>query len=216
MFLANLPRVRCVYLRRRFVSQPCNLAQYEQLNKIDRNEFLLKFINENDQIARIPYALNKIDGGISIAIQMRNDVMNLERFHTPMSDAKLNNKIRILNSTLKDWLSTTFCYDTLELRRITFEDSCGTVLEKVARGEAVHRVRSLSELKRRLHDGRRCYGLFHKSLPLDPVAFIHIALTDELAPSLRYLHTAQEILRPKCAIFYSITSPIPALCKSQL
>ena len=77
-------------------------------------------------------------------------------------------------------IGISLCNEALQLRRITFEASSGSVLEKVARGEAVHSVRSLSVLKRRLHNGRRCYGLFHHSLA-EPLAFVHIALTANLA-----------------------------------
>lgn len=57
-----------------------------------------------------------------------------------------------LDNCIRDnFLNSVFAVDNLRLRQVTFEHSSGNILEKVARGEAVHRVRGLSELKRRLH-----------------------------------------------------------------
>ncbi len=80
----------------------------------------------------------------------------------------------------------------------------------------MHRVCSLSELKRRLHGGRQCFALFHKSLPEEPIAFLHVAFTPTLARSLKYLNAVQgtpEAAVPTHAMFYSVNSPIPVLCK---
>lgn len=123
--------------------------------------------------------LNKLKSGLDFSMKLRESVLSL------MSKKK-SPELKALDNSLKEWLSVACSADVLQLRMITFADSSGDILEKVARGEAVHRVRSLSELKRRLHDGRRCFGLFHPSLPSEPLAFVHIALTEQLAPSLRY------------------------------
>ena len=75
--------------------------------------------------------------------------------------------------------------DMLELKRITYETSNGAILEKIARGENVHIVRGLSDLKRRFNNGRCCYALFHRSLPNEPINFIHVALSNQLLESMR-------------------------------
>jgi len=56
--------------------------------------------------------------------------------------------------------------------------SCG------GRYEAVHPVRSLSELKARLGQGRRCFAFFHPCLPEEPLVFVHVALLPEIAGSM--------------------------------
>ncbi len=56
--------------------------------------------------------------------------------------------------------------------------SCG------GRYEAVHPVRSLSELKVRLGKGRRCFAFFHPCLPEEPLVFVHVALLPEVAGSM--------------------------------
>lgn len=50
--------------------------------------------------------------------------------------------------------------------------------------EAVHPVRSLSELKHRLGRGRRCFAFFHPCLPEEPLVFVHVALLPEVAGSM--------------------------------
>lgn len=50
--------------------------------------------------------------------------------------------------------------------------------------EAVHPVRSLSELKHRLGRGRRCFAFFHPCLPGEPLVFVHVALLPEVTGSM--------------------------------
>lgn len=129
--------------------------------------------------------LNQHTGGIALGMKMKED-LSIVRSGQSGQSKEVQSALRSAEDELKGWLSTVFNFDSLELKRITFESASGIVLEKVAHGEAVHRVRSLAELKRRMHDGRRCFGLFHKSLPEEPLAFLHVAFTPDLAPSLRY------------------------------
>ena len=59
---------------------------------------------------------------------------------------------------------------------------CADILIK--RYEAVHPVLSLSELKRRLGRGRRCFAFFHPCLPGEPLVFVHVALLPDMAGSM--------------------------------
>lgn len=122
-------------------------------------------------------------------------------------------KDKQLNNSMKMYLEACFAIDTLEFRRVTFEDSTGVMLERVAEKDSVlARIRTLRELKKRLGDGRRCYALLHPQLPDDPVAFIHVALTQDLANSLPYLDEhCREHPQPTHAMFYSVNSPHAAL-----
>lgn len=118
-----------------------------------------------------------------------------------------------LDATLRNWLGAAFSSASIEFKRVTWSESTGETLEKVATEDVVlQKVRSIRELKRRLDDGRRCFGLFHASTRSDPLAFIHVALTRDLAPSLRYLkENASERQPPTHAIFYSINMAHPSL-----
>lgn len=133
----------------------------------------------------------------------------------PLSEPNAVNEKSILNldQILKHWLSAVFCVASIETKRVTWHTSTGETLEKVATEDAVlQRVRSIQELKRRLDNGRRCIALFHISMPSDPLAFVHIALTREIAPTLKYLTShASEAEPPTHAMFYSVNSPHEAL-----
>jgi malonyl-CoA decarboxylase len=131
-------------------------------------------------------SLERDPRGVQVVMNLRNDIATLLasikakqlKFEHPLSS------ISECDNHLRKWLKAVFCLSSLRLQRIAFESSSGNVLQYVASGESVHRVRSLKELKRRLHDGRRCVGLFHQCMPENPVVFIHIALTSQLAHSL--------------------------------
>jgi malonyl-CoA decarboxylase len=138
--------------------------------------------------------------------------MSSEAIKTADND-KLKVKLKSLDNAVQQWLSISLSLDTLELRRITFDSSSGLLLEKVAKGESVHRVRSLTELKRRLHDGKRCFALFHPSLQEEPLVFIHVGLTSELSRSLTAIDSQKTETSPTHAIFYSVNSPLTALRK---
>ena len=174
--------------------------------------------------------LNKSVGGITTAMQLRTDIQKLS--DTSISNASLSK----LDECIQDWLSVVFCVDSLSLEHITF-DSSGTTLERIARSDTVHAVRSISSLKKRLHNGRRCYALVHHALPNYPLAFIHVALTSQLANSMRYglystyfiyfnlisfillflfssLDSLNDRVSPSHAMFYSVNSTSPAFRKS--
>lgn len=110
---------------------------------------------------RLPEIVNmisKIDGSIKLCMEMRSEIALIIANKDYL---ELKNVMSVIDSHLREYLYHALCEDSLSLKRITFEESSGLVLEKVAKFDAVHTVRSISELKRRLHDGRRCYAFFH-------------------------------------------------------
>ena len=119
-------------------------------------------------------ALSGMDGGIVCAMKLRKMAMK--------------RKDKALDKSLRDYLQVAFSRDSLKFKQVTFEESHGVMLERVAENDSVlTKIRTLRELKRRLGNGRRCYALLHPQLPDDPVAFIHVALTQDLAPGIQYL-----------------------------
>eukprot|EP01038_Epipyxis_sp_PR26KG_P006908 gene6908-9460_t len=175
---------------------------YLSLSFDSRISLLKQQLPTYEKLDNLVTAFSKQKHGVKIALQIRNDLHQ--------SETKLLNSDRF-DDSLRRWLGIVFSYDCLALRRITFDHSSGNILEKVAKGESVHRVRSLSELKRRLHDGRRCFALFHHCMPEDPVVFVHIALTNGLAHSISSLDQLKAEENPTHAMFYSINSPHVAL-----
>jgi hypothetical protein len=174
----RLNQLRCnFYLYRKISYDYCNLDENQRISII-YEEILPKYCSIG--FDHLKTTLSKMNGGVNTAMLIRNDLKKLANCNKTFNEPALK-----FDKELKNWLENVFCYDSLALKRVTFDCSSGNILEKVAKGESVHRVRSLSELKRRLHDGKRCYALFHFCLPEDPVVFVHVALTNLLATSLK-------------------------------
>ena len=114
-----------------------------------------------------------------------------------------------LESDLKNLLSNWFDVGFLELRRIDW-NSPAVLLERLVGYEAVHEIRSWSDLKNRLDSDRRCYALFQPRMQNEPLIFVEVALVQGLADSVqRLLDKKAPLLDPKkadTAIFYSISN----------
>ncbi len=114
-----------------------------------------------------------------------------------------------LESDLKNLLASWFDVGFLELQRIDWH-SPALLLERLVGYEAVHEIRSWSDLKNRLDSDRRCYALFHHRMPNEPLIFVEVALVRGLADSVqRLLDKKAPLLDPKeadTAIFYSISN----------
>ena len=114
-----------------------------------------------------------------------------------------------LDSDLRALLANWFDVGFLELVRIDWS-SPASLLERLVGYEAVHEIRSWSDLKNRLDSDRRCYALFHPRMPAEPLIFVEVALVRSLAGSVqRLLDKKAPLLDPKdadTAIFYSISN----------
>jgi len=96
---------------------------------------------------------------------------------------KGNKRLQALDAELENLFSTWFDVAFLELRSIGW-DSPASLIEKLIKYEAVHDIRSWADLKNRLDSDRRCYGLFHPSLPNEPLIFVEVALLHEMADNI--------------------------------
>lgn len=123
----------------------------------DTRQIMLKSVVECKTLTpTLHNILNKSRNGIAMAMLLRDDTKDALRKMKLSKDADHSHGkplYRLLDQSLQQWLAIVMCDNAIDLTRITFEHSSGDMLEHVARGEAVHRIRSLSELKRRLHDG---------------------------------------------------------------
>ncbi|TWO71620.1 malonyl-CoA decarboxylase [Caenimonas sedimenti] len=122
---------------------------------------------------------------------------------------KGDRRLRALDVEMEYMFSTWFDVGFLELRRISW-DSPASLIEKLIKYEAVHDIRSWADVKNRLDSDRRCYGFFHPRLPDEPLIFVEVALTDEIAGSIPPLldETAapSDLGKATTAIFYSISN----------
>jgi malonyl-CoA decarboxylase len=126
---------------------------------------------------RILTQFNTLPHGVKFLVDLRADLL---RFVD--KDAALRSLDRELESRLSAWFDVGF----LELQRITWS-SPAALLEKLIEYEAVHEIRSWSDLKNRLDSDRRCYAFFHPRMPMEPLIFVEVALTEHLADNVQTL-----------------------------
>lgn len=122
---------------------------------------------------------------------------------------KSEKRLLALEAELEGLFSTWFDVAFLELRRISW-DSPASLVEKLIQYEAVHDIKSWADVKNRLDSDRRCYGFFHARLPDEPLIFVEVAFTREIAsnivPLLDETAEAVDLSKATTAIFYSISN----------
>src|SRR5216684_550588 len=114
-----------------------------------------------------------------------------------------------LELDLKALLASWFDVGFLALTRITW-DAPAALLEKLIVYEAVHEIRSWTDLKNRLEADRRCFGYFHPRMPEEPLIFVEVALVQGMSDNVQsLLDEAAPVGDPVAAdtaIFYSISN----------
>ena len=149
---------------------------------------------------RILTQFNAIPQGVKFLVDLRADLLRYLE-----DDAELAPLDRELESRLAAWFDVGF----LELQRITW-NAPAALLEKLIEYEAVHEIRSWTDLKNRLDSDRRLYAFFHPRMPMEPLIFVEVALTDRLADNVQALLDEHapvfDALRADTAIFYSISN----------
>jgi malonyl-CoA decarboxylase len=149
---------------------------------------------------RILTQFNALPQGVKFLVDLRADLLRYLN-----QDTALCSLDRELESRLGAWFDVGF----LELQRITW-NSPAALLEKLIEYEAVHEIRSWTDLKNRLDSDRRCYAFFHPRMPMEPLIFVEVALTDHLADNVQALLDEHapvfDARRATTAIFYSISN----------
>lgn len=143
---------------------------------------------------------NTLPDGFKFLVDLRADLMPLTN-----KDAVLKG----LEYDLKNILCSWFDIGLLDLVEITWE-SPAAILEKLMVYEAVHKVRSWEDMKNRLDEDRRVYAFFHNKMPLEPLIFLHVALTHGMADNVQTLldenSPVTEVKDTDTAVFYSISN----------
>ena len=138
--------------------------------------------------------------GIRFLVDLRADML---------SHLKGDKRLAALDVEMEYMFSTWFDVGFLDLRRISW-DSPASLIEKLIKYEAVHDIKSWSDVKNRLDSDRRCYGFFHPRLPDDPLIFVEVALTHQIAgcitPLLDESADAEDLNLATTAVFYSISN----------
>nr|XP_022293688.1 malonyl-CoA decarboxylase, mitochondrial-like isoform X1 [Crassostrea virginica] len=201
------------------------------VNAQEKGEALLLMTEERLRHALIPQyqqlfsKIGRIEGGVKFLVDMRADILtNLPGVQS--DDYKAH--MRILQQTIRDLLALWFSVGFLHLQRITWQSPCDMV-QKISDYEAVHPIRDVSDLKRRVGSYRRCFVFTHGSMPGEPVVVLHTALTSSISSSIHSIlktptfsgsnptatpdsttdgdvDEKEDLARISAAIFYSITS----------
>jgi malonyl-CoA decarboxylase len=97
---------------------------------------------------------------------------------------------------------------SLTLKRIDLNTPTA-VLKTLIQYEAVHKIYGWRDLRRRLESDRRCYALFDRVLPDEPIIFVEAALVKGMSARVQPLINPDAAIYPvdtaDSAIFYSIT-----------
>jgi hypothetical protein len=146
--------------------------------------------------------LFNISGGLKFLLDLRADVLNLQRQAALDLDPLDEEIAHLFNS----WFQQGFLY----LKEIT-RDSSFRQIRFLKEHDLVHPMASLEEMGDRLGEDRRCFALYHLSMPEEPVVFIEVALTKGIVNSIHDVigdQIAQKNRKgkPDTAIFYSINN----------
>ena len=98
---------------------------------------LIRLIDIADDSDTIIQSLNKLPGCIAIGMKIKLELAELiKSARQDNSGAILHDRsklpsLTLLDTAMKSWIANVFCYDTIELKTVTFDSASGTVLEKV-------------------------------------------------------------------------------------
>ncbi len=145
--------------------------------------------------------LNLAPGGTAALVRMREQLIDAMD-HRDDLVAVDSDFVHLFSS----WFNRGF----LVLRRIDWSTPAN-ILEKIIKHEAVHKIRSWDDLRRRIEPADRCcYAFFHPALGDEPLIFVEVALVREIANAIApILADKRESLDPeraKTAVFYSISN----------
>ena len=139
-------------------------------------------------------------GGIEFLVGLRAEILPF---------LKADKRLLALDVEMEYMFSTWFDVGFLDLQRISW-DSPASLIEKLIQYEAVHDIKSWSDVKNRLDSDRRCYGFFHPRLSSVPLIFVEVALVDEMVshiePLLDESAATSDLGKATTAIFYSISN----------
>jgi malonyl-CoA decarboxylase len=145
--------------------------------------------------------LNLAPGGTAALVRMREQLIEA---------VDRREELAIVDHDFEHMFSSWFNRGFLVLRRIDWSTPA-SVLERIIRYEAVHRIHGWDDLRQRIDPpDRRCYAFFHPALVDDPLIFVEVALTRDIpaaiAPILTMERDVVEKAKQTTAVFYSISN----------
>jgi len=145
--------------------------------------------------------ISRVPGGLKFLLDLRGDLLLLRR-HSEFDLSAVDSDIVAL---FEMWFHEGFLY----LEEITL-DSSYRQIEVIKNRDLVHPMSSIEEMGKRLGKDRRCFALYHRMIPYEPVIFIEVALTEGLVRQISRIISAplpeSERSSVDTAIFYSINN----------
>ncbi|MBI5605285.1 MAG: malonyl-CoA decarboxylase family protein [Deltaproteobacteria bacterium] len=143
-----------------------------------------------------------ISGGLNFLLDLRADVLSAQRQNSFNLEPLDQDIAQLFNL----WFQGGFLF----LNEIIL-DSPYRQIRYLKEHDLVHPMASLEEMGSRLGRDRRCFGLYHRLMPDEPITFIEVALTRGIATSIHEIIEKQEApgmrkKTPDTAIFYSINN----------
>jgi malonyl-CoA decarboxylase len=141
-------------------------------------------------------------GGFKFLLDLRADVLTALR-HTSLDLEPLSEELAHLFTS---WFQQGFLF----LQEIT-RDSSFRQIQFLKEHDLVHPMARLEEMEARLGTDRRCFALYHRAMPEEPVVFIEAALTHGITRSIHEIigdapRPPDSRREPDTAIFYSISN----------
>ena len=145
--------------------------------------------------------ISRSPGGLKFLLDFRGDLLSLQRF-SRTNLKPLDADIILL---FEVWFQDGFLY----LEEISL-DSSYRQIELIKDSDLVHPMTNIEEMGQRLGEDRRCFALYHRLIPYEPIIFIEVALTRGIVRHMDEIIEMDKHRTPKgeadTAIFYSINN----------
>jgi malonyl-CoA decarboxylase len=190
-------------LETRFGPDPARVARAVEKYSADPGDAAMLELHRSTEPRRLELLrrLNLAPAGTAALVRMREQLLEAMARRDDLApvDADFVN-------LFQSWFNRGF----LVLRRIDWSTPAN-ILEKIIEYEAVHEISDWKDLRTRIDPpDRRCYAFFHPALVDEPLIFVEVALTREIAGAIPpILAIGGERLNPEkatTAIFYSISN----------
>lgn len=145
--------------------------------------------------------ISRFPGGLRFLLDFRGDLLSIQRF----SETNLRPLDADIVLLFEVWFQDGFLY----LEEITL-DSSYRQIELIKNSDLVHPMTTIEEMGQRLGDDRRCFALYHRLMPYEPIIFIEVALTRGIVGNISDIIETEQLRTEKgesdTAIFYSINN----------
>jgi len=145
-------------------------------------------------------SISRIPGGLRFLLDMRSDILALRR-------ESRQEELKALDRDIVLLFELWFCEGFLYLEEITL-DSTYRQIEIIKKSDLVHPMTSMEEMIKRLGKDRRCFALYHRLIPHEPIVFIEVAITKGIPKRIDEIlgENSEEREDVDTAVFYSINN----------